>query len=177
MTSTEARKEIFKLVEQDVQSETAGLVRRLQEEAKQSAEREAHRLIAMAIQRYAAPHATEMMTNTVQLANDDVKGRIIDSEEAVVLVLLNDRISYKGYWWNPNITISSVSGQVKVNVPSYIPIQAVRQVHASGFGTPSHSISALSKCAKLASWVEKPAVAIVEKAWHMASNQDIPASR
>jgi ribonucrease Y len=80
MTAIEARKEIFQLVEQEVQSETAGLVRRLQEEAKQNAEREAHRLIAMAIQRYAAPHATEMMTNTVQLVDDDVKGRIIGRE-------------------------------------------------------------------------------------------------
>ena len=80
MTSTEARKEIFKRVEEEVQGETAGLVRRLQEEAKQTAEREAHRLIAMAVQRYAAHHATEIMTSTVQLADDDVKGRIIGRE-------------------------------------------------------------------------------------------------
>lgn len=85
---------------------------------------------------YGEPRVGQPLRSTT-----DVKGRVIDSEEAVVLVLLNDKISYSGTWWSPNVTISSVSGDVKVNVPSYIPIQAVRQVHASGFGTPSHSIS------------------------------------
>lgn len=80
MTSNEAKKEIFQRVEQEVQGETTGLVRRLQEDAKQNAEREAHRLIAMAVQRYAAHHAAEMMTSTVPLPSDDVKGRIIGRE-------------------------------------------------------------------------------------------------
>jgi len=80
MTANEARKDIFQRVEQEIQSETTGLVRRIQEEAKQNAEREAHRLVAMAVQRYAAHHASEMMTNTVQLASDDIKGRIIGRE-------------------------------------------------------------------------------------------------
>ena len=51
MTAIEAKKEIFLRVEQEIQGETTGLVRRLQEEAKQNAEREAQRLTAMAVQR------------------------------------------------------------------------------------------------------------------------------
>ena len=80
MTAIEAKKEIFMRVEMEIQSETAGLVRRLNEEAKQTAEREAQRVVAMAVQRYASPHASEMMTSTVQLPSDDVKGRIIGRE-------------------------------------------------------------------------------------------------
>ena len=80
MTAIEAKKEIFLRVEQEIQGETTGLVRRLQEEAKQNAEREAQRLTAMAVQRYAARHAAEMMTSTVPLPSDDIKGRIIGRE-------------------------------------------------------------------------------------------------
>lgn len=80
MTAIEAKKEIFYRVEQEIQGETTGLVRRLQEEAKQSAEREAQRVVAMAVQRYAAKHASEMMTSTLPLPSDDIKGRIIGRE-------------------------------------------------------------------------------------------------
>ena len=80
MTAEEARREILQRQEQEARADAAGVTRRLQEEAREGAEREARRVITMAVQRYAAPHAGEMMTCTVPLPSDDIKGRIIGRE-------------------------------------------------------------------------------------------------
>lgn len=80
MTHEEARREVAQRAEQDVRREAGSLIRRVQEEAKETADREAARIVAAAVQRYALAHASEMMTSTVQLPSDDVKGRIIGRE-------------------------------------------------------------------------------------------------
>jgi ribonuclease Y len=80
MTAEEARREILQRQEAEARADAAGITRRLQEEAREGAERESRRLITMAVQRYAAPHASEMMTCTVPLPSDDIKGRIIGRE-------------------------------------------------------------------------------------------------
>lgn len=77
MTQEEARKTILQRVEKEVHAETGVLIRRIHDEAKQNAEREARKITAAAIQRYAASHASELMTSTVSLAGDEMKGRII----------------------------------------------------------------------------------------------------
>ena len=80
MTHDEARKEIHQKAEQEVRSEAGSLIRRAQEEAKETADREAARIVATAVQRFALTHASEMMTCTVPLPSDDIKGRIIGRE-------------------------------------------------------------------------------------------------
>ena len=77
MTEAEARQTLLATVEAEVHNEVGGLIRRLQEEAKDTAEREARRIVSMAVQRYAASHASELMTSSVSLPNDEMKGRII----------------------------------------------------------------------------------------------------
>ena len=77
MTETEARQALMTRVESEVHNEVGGLIRRLQEEAKDTAEREAQKIVASAVQRYAASHASELMTSSVSLPNDEMKGRII----------------------------------------------------------------------------------------------------
>lgn len=77
MTDAEARQTLMARIEGEVHSEMSGLIRRLQEEAKDTAEREATRIVCMAVQRYAASHASELMTSSVALPSDDMKGRII----------------------------------------------------------------------------------------------------
>ena len=77
MTEAEARQTLLAKVEAEVHNEVGGLIRRLQEEAKDTAEREARRIVSMAVQRYAASHASELMTSSVSLPNDEMKGRII----------------------------------------------------------------------------------------------------
>ncbi len=80
MTQEEARQMLVAKVNDEVRSETGMLIRRLQEEAKETAEREARRIVAYAVQRYSAGHVTELMTSTITLANDEMKGRIIGRE-------------------------------------------------------------------------------------------------
>lgn len=80
MTREQARRELLSRLEADVQSEVGGLLHRLQEQAREDADRTAHQLVCLAVQRYAASHACEMMTSTVPLPSDDIKGRIIGRE-------------------------------------------------------------------------------------------------
>jgi ribonuclease Y len=80
MTQEEARRTILARIEKDVHNEVGGLIRRLQEQAKETADREAQKIVASAVQRFAASHATEMMTSFVALPSDDMKGRVIGRE-------------------------------------------------------------------------------------------------
>lgn len=77
MTRAEAKDELLTRMEKEVHSDMGALIRRLQEEAKETAEREAQKIVAEAIQRFSASHASEIMTSTVALPSDDMKGRII----------------------------------------------------------------------------------------------------
>lgn len=80
MTHEEARRDVRHQAEMEFRSEAGNLIRRAQEEAKEGAERVAARIVADAVQRYALTHACEIMTSTVSLASDDIKGRIIGRE-------------------------------------------------------------------------------------------------
>lgn len=80
MTQEQARQNLLGRLTEEIRGETGMLIRRMQEEAKETAEREARKIVAMAIQRYAAGHVSELMTSTVTLANDEMKGRIIGRE-------------------------------------------------------------------------------------------------
>jgi ribonucrease Y len=77
MSQEEAKKALLTRVEKEVHGEMGGLLRRLQEEAKETAQREAQKIVTLAVQRYALSHAGELMTTTVVLPGDDMKGRII----------------------------------------------------------------------------------------------------
>jgi len=80
LTQEEARRAIMTRTEEEIHGETGMLIRRMQEEAKETAEREAKKIVAMAIQRYASGHVSELMTSTVSLPSEDLKGRIIGRE-------------------------------------------------------------------------------------------------
>lgn len=80
MTQEEARRAIMTRIEEEIRGETGMLIRRLQEEAKETAEREAKKIVALAVQRYASGHVSELMTSTVNLPSEELKGRIIGRE-------------------------------------------------------------------------------------------------
>lgn len=80
MTIDEARKTLMARVEGEVHAEVGSLIRRVQEQARETAEREAQKIVTLSIQRYAASHASDVMTSTVALPSDDMKGRIIGRE-------------------------------------------------------------------------------------------------
>jgi ribonuclease Y len=80
MSEEEAKRTLLGRVEKELHGEIAGLIRNAQDHAKETAEREARKVVALAIQRFATSHASEMLTTAVALPSDDVKGRIIGRE-------------------------------------------------------------------------------------------------
>jgi len=80
LTSAEARKELWKNLEDEVKGEAARLAQRIREQAVREADREARRHIVLAIQRLAAEQSMESTVTVVALPNDEMKGRIIGRE-------------------------------------------------------------------------------------------------
>jgi len=80
MTLGEARKQLLERSEDLIRHELARTVRQLEEEARTDAKRRARALVADALQRVAASHTAETTVSVVELASDDMKGRIIGRE-------------------------------------------------------------------------------------------------
>ncbi len=80
MTLGEARQQLLERSEDLVRHELARSVRQLEEEARTDARRRARALVADALQRVAASHTAETTVTVVELASDDMKGRIIGRE-------------------------------------------------------------------------------------------------
>ncbi len=80
LSRQEAREILLARIKDEVQSAAAGLVRRIEAEAKEKADKEAKNIIALAIQRCASDHIGETTVTTVALPNDEMKGRIIGRE-------------------------------------------------------------------------------------------------
>jgi len=77
MSEEEAKKALMARVEKEVHNEMGGLIRKMQEQARETAEREGQKIVALAVQRFSSSHASEITTSTVALPSDDMKGRII----------------------------------------------------------------------------------------------------
>ena len=80
LTTDEARELILKSVEEEVKHETAILIRELETQAREEAEKRARDIISLAIQRTAVDHVAESTVSVVALPNDDMKGRIIGAK-------------------------------------------------------------------------------------------------
>jgi ribonuclease Y len=80
LTAEEARREIMQRIEDEARGQAAALVREIKEQARRTADRDARRIIAMAIQRLGAEHTAESTVAAVALPSDEMKGRIIGRE-------------------------------------------------------------------------------------------------
>ena len=80
LTSEQAKEYLLKSVEEDVKHETAVLIKELENNAKEEAEKRAKDFVVSAIQRCAVDHVAESTISVVQLPNDEMKGRIIGRE-------------------------------------------------------------------------------------------------
>lgn len=79
-TVDEAKEHIIKSLESEVTHEMAMKVKEVEMHYKDEADAKAKELIALAIQRCAADHASEVTVSVVPLPNDEMKGRIIGRE-------------------------------------------------------------------------------------------------
>ena len=77
MDRQEARVLLLKEAEQEARQDVARIIRQVEAEAKEEAERRAREIITLAIQRFASDQVTETTVSSVPLPNDEMKGRII----------------------------------------------------------------------------------------------------
>ncbi len=80
LTSEQAKEYLLKTVEEEIKIETAKLVKELENQAKEDANKKAKELVVNAIQKCATDHVSETTISVVSLPNDEMKGRIIGRE-------------------------------------------------------------------------------------------------
>ena len=80
ITAADAKAQLIHRMEEEAHADAANKIREIRETAKRNAEREAKKIIALAIQRIAAEQSVETTVSAVSLPNDEMKGRIIGRE-------------------------------------------------------------------------------------------------
>jgi ribonuclease Y len=87
LSAEEAAKELITKVERENESLLARKIREGEKNAQEDADRLARRIIATAIQRWAAEQVSEMTVSIVNLTSDEMKGRIIGREGRNIRIL------------------------------------------------------------------------------------------
>src|SRR3989344_3480380 len=80
LSREDAKKELLSLVETNSQRDILERMRKLEETGRETLQRRASDIVAMAIQKCAVPHTQELSTTTVAIPSEDIKGRIIGKE-------------------------------------------------------------------------------------------------
>ena len=80
LTAEEARQRLFAEIESRTRHEAAKMMRLIEAEARETADRKAKEIIACSIQRDAGDYVGEHTVTTVTLPSEDMKGRIIGRE-------------------------------------------------------------------------------------------------
>ena len=80
LSSAEAKDMLLQVVANEARHDAAVLVKKIEIEARESADRKAKNIISLAIQRYAGDYVAEKTVSVVTLPNEEMKGRIIGRE-------------------------------------------------------------------------------------------------
>ena len=80
LTAEEARQRLFAEIESRTRHEAAKMMRLIEAEARETADRKAKEIIACSIQRYAGDYVGEHTVTAVTMPSEDMKGRIIGRE-------------------------------------------------------------------------------------------------
>ena len=80
LSREEAKNILISSFREEAERSSAVMVRQIEAEAHDKAEKEARKIISLAIQRYASDQVSEITVSTVPLPNDEMKGRIIGRE-------------------------------------------------------------------------------------------------
>ena len=80
LTSEEAKAELVKRLDSEMQHETALKIAEYEEKFRDEADTKAKDILSLAIQRFAADHVSEVAISVVEIPGDEMKGRIIGRE-------------------------------------------------------------------------------------------------
>jgi ribonuclease Y len=80
ISSEEAKALLVSAMEEEAKHESAKIIRRIETEARESAQRKAEEILALAVKRYAGDYVAEKTVSVVTLPNEEMKGRIIGRE-------------------------------------------------------------------------------------------------
>ncbi|MFO8057845.1 MAG: ribonuclease Y [bacterium] len=80
MSAQDARKQLIDSMVEEAKHESAKKIRQIEEESREEAEKNAKKILSLAIDRYAGEYVTERTVTVVTLPSDEMKGRIIGRE-------------------------------------------------------------------------------------------------
>ncbi|MDR0620386.1 MAG: ribonuclease Y [Deltaproteobacteria bacterium] len=80
LTTTEAKDLLVKSMEEEARHEGGRLIRRIEAETREIADKKAKEILALAVKRYASDYVAEHTISVVNLPSEDMKGRIIGRE-------------------------------------------------------------------------------------------------
>ncbi len=80
MTSEDAKRIIIESMKEDARHDAAKLIKQIEDEAREVADKKAKKIISLAIQRYAGEYVAEKTVSVIPLPNEEMKGRIIGRE-------------------------------------------------------------------------------------------------
>jgi ribonucrease Y len=80
MSAVDAKKLLMETMENEAKLDAAKRIKSIEEEARETADKKAKEIIALAIQRYAGEYVAERTVSVVALPSDEMKGRIIGRE-------------------------------------------------------------------------------------------------
>lgn len=80
LSHDEATGRLLEMLQTELQQETGALVCKFERQLHETCEQRTRELLLSSLQRYAAPHTAETTTSTVDIPNDEMKGRIIGRE-------------------------------------------------------------------------------------------------
>jgi ribonucrease Y len=80
ISSDEAKGQLMAMMESEARHESAKWIKQIEDEARESADKKAQEILALAVQRYAGDFVAESAVSVVPLPSDEMKGRIIGRE-------------------------------------------------------------------------------------------------
>jgi len=80
LSREQAKKEIFKKVEEEYHDDLYQQLKKLDNENREEIDKKAREILTMSIQRYAGSHIADATTTIVNLPSDELKGKIIGKE-------------------------------------------------------------------------------------------------
>jgi ribonuclease Y len=80
LSATEAKNQLMENMLEEARHEAGKKIKQIEDEARETAERESKKILSLAIERYAGDYVAERTVSVVTLPSDEMKGRIIGRE-------------------------------------------------------------------------------------------------